>query len=111
MNWVHLLVQIVEEIEQHSYKDGTTVTKYLTKFPKNSKNLKKNKTSLLVVSIWQNSNQLLERIGNNSKLLYKSDDLVLIEGFLSIQSDFENPSVLQQNKKFEILVLNHSDYI
>lgn len=110
MNWVHLLVQIVKEIEHHSYKDGTTVTKYLTKFPKTNKNLKKNKTAFLVISIWQNLNPLLETIESNLKLSYKSNDLILIEGFLSFQSDSKESSFLQQNKKFEVIVLNHSNY-
>ena len=107
MNWVHLLVEVVKETEQYSYNEKIVVTKYLVKFPKNIRNLKKNKKAPFIISIWQNPNQLFENERHNETLLYNQGDLIIVEGFLSF--DNQKSSKLQRNGNFEIRVFKREN--
>lgn len=110
MNWIHLLVQIVEEIEQEVFDDNILRTRYLAIPIKKDKNFEKRNPFVLSFSIWQNSDRSLKDSSNISEQSYKINDLVLIEGFLAKRKNREPSSKLIQKEIFEISVLNHSFY-
>jgi hypothetical protein len=110
VNWIHLLVQIVEEIEEEVVDGNILETRYLAIPIKKDKNFEKKNSFVLSFSIWQNSDRSLKDSPNISEQSYKINDLVLIEGFLTKRKNREPSSKFIQKEFFEISVLNHSFY-
>jgi len=104
VNSIHLLVQIVKEIEHNTFDDGTFEKKYLA-IP--IKKDKKKESIFLSFSIWE-KNDVIGR--NFSEKSYKVNDLVLIEGFLGTQDTFQDSFHPLKNGLFDVSVLNHSIY-
>jgi len=110
VNWINLLVQIVGKIESTTSDNGILETKYVAVPVKRLKSSIKNDSTFLLISIWENSNQLSKNSPGSNKETYEISDYVLIEGFITINQIIKYSSQFSKNELFKITVINHSLY-
>jgi single-stranded DNA-binding protein len=90
-NIVGGIVKILEIPKQEIYKNNISVTKFRVQFPQFRN------TSIVHLTFWG-------RLANDVAQYYKTNDYILIEGYISIRKN-TIPGRLLSSKKVEITVL------
>ena len=94
MNYVILTVKIIKNSGQSFFADGTPLTELIVQLPQIQKN---NKKIIVQLSIWG-------KLSYDIAKYYKSDDYLIIEGYISLKNINFTNNLNSTDKQVEVSV-------